>query len=168
MNEATKPQPKKFRRVVETPRRPGRGRPRIWGYGYPELATLLGMSQVAVRQAVFMKRFDPGDLVSVATFAAAQFRSVIVEQYDIVMIGTVACCTCPTIIQRGDLVRLIPFPTPESTGHKFACMGCAGKGRPWGWRRAAEQQVVDLVLHRALDHLATAAGPRVTVARALS
>lgn len=39
-----------------------RGRPRVWGYGYGDLAKLLGKSEVAVRQDVKRGRYNPGAL----------------------------------------------------------------------------------------------------------
>jgi len=64
------------RHMVELPRtQRGRcGRPRTWGYGYPELAALLGMTEVAVRQAVARRAFMPGDLASVVVFARRRGR----------------------------------------------------------------------------------------------
>lgn len=47
----------------------------LWGYGYTDLALLLGTSEGAVRQAVLRGSFDPGDLASVfAFFAKRQAR----------------------------------------------------------------------------------------------
>lgn len=44
-------------------------RARLWGYGYPDLAELFGMSEGAVRQAVWDKRLNPGDLREVVRWA---------------------------------------------------------------------------------------------------
>jgi hypothetical protein len=66
----------KARRVVEMTRPPTRGgHPRTWGYGYPELAALFGMTEGAVRQAVLRRSFVPGDLGSVLAFAVKRRRA---------------------------------------------------------------------------------------------
>jgi hypothetical protein len=48
---------------------PKRGRPKLWGYSYPDLAALFGMTEGAVRQAVFDGRLDPASLDAVVSFA---------------------------------------------------------------------------------------------------
>lgn len=53
------------RRVIASPRVPRRGRPRLWAYGYADLADLLDCSEGAVRQLVKRQRLDPRDLASV-------------------------------------------------------------------------------------------------------
>lgn len=45
------------------------GHPRLWAFGYPELADLFGMSEPAVRQAVHRGQVHPIDLASVVSFA---------------------------------------------------------------------------------------------------
>lgn len=52
---------------------PRRGRPRLWGYGYADLALLLGCSEAAVRQLAARRVFDPACLGSV--FALWRARS---------------------------------------------------------------------------------------------
>ena len=47
---------------------PGR-KPRLWAYGYADLAAALGMREGAVRMAVHARRFDPADLASIIAFA---------------------------------------------------------------------------------------------------
>lgn len=47
-----------------------RGRPRLWAYGYADLALLFGMKEPAVRRAVADGRLDPSSLQSVLAFAA--------------------------------------------------------------------------------------------------
>ena len=58
----------KTRRTVETtdrPRRRGGGRgPRLWAYGYADLAKLLGMTEQAVRARV-ARGWNPGDLEAI-------------------------------------------------------------------------------------------------------
>jgi hypothetical protein len=44
-----------------------RGRPRLWAFGYADLALLLGCSEGAVRQLVKRQRLDPRDLASICT-----------------------------------------------------------------------------------------------------
>lgn len=44
---------------------PRKGRPRLWAFGYADLAQLLGRSEAAVRQLVARGRIDPRDLASV-------------------------------------------------------------------------------------------------------
>jgi hypothetical protein len=48
---------------------PRKGRPRLWGYSYPDLARLFGMREPAVRQAARRGAFDPSDMESVVAFA---------------------------------------------------------------------------------------------------
>jgi hypothetical protein len=56
--------------MVQTSARvPRRGRPKLWAYGYADLALLFGMQEAAVRQAVKRQRLDPGSLASVVDFA---------------------------------------------------------------------------------------------------
>lgn len=56
--------------VITSGRIPPRGRPRIWAYGYADLAVLFEMTERAVRQAVHRGRVVPGDLASVLAFLA--------------------------------------------------------------------------------------------------
>lgn len=58
--------------MVILPRRPHRrgGHPKLWAFGYPELAALFGMSLPATRQAVSRERVDPADLANLVAFAA--------------------------------------------------------------------------------------------------
>lgn len=58
----------KTRRTVETTdrKRPRGGRgPKLWAYGYSDLARLLGVSEGAIRQRVARKLFDPSDMEAV-------------------------------------------------------------------------------------------------------
>ena len=59
----------KARRTV-TVRAQGRGAHwvRLWAYGHADLADLFGISEGAVRQAVYEKRFDPSDLRSIVNY----------------------------------------------------------------------------------------------------
>lgn len=52
---------------------PRRGRPRLWAYGYADLAQLLGCSESAVRQLVARQRINPRDLSSVCAAWRARF-----------------------------------------------------------------------------------------------
>jgi hypothetical protein len=57
--------------VTTRERAPRGGHSRLWGYGYADLAALLGYRSVAaVRNAVCRRLFDPGDLASVFNFKA--------------------------------------------------------------------------------------------------
>jgi hypothetical protein len=60
-------------KTVETSGREGRLRrggaqPRMWAYGYADLAALFGMREGAVRAAVARGKLVPGDLRSVAGY----------------------------------------------------------------------------------------------------
>ncbi len=50
-----------------------RGRPRLWAFGYADLARLLGCSEMAVRKLVQRGRLDPLDLA--ALFAEWRSRA---------------------------------------------------------------------------------------------
>lgn len=55
------------RYVIASKLIPRRGRPRIWAFGYADLARLLGCSEAAVRQLVKRERLNPKDLESVCS-----------------------------------------------------------------------------------------------------
>lgn len=50
--------------AVRTVRNPGRAKRKLWAYGYAEIASYLGASEVAVRLAVYEGRLDPSSLES--------------------------------------------------------------------------------------------------------
>jgi hypothetical protein len=56
---------KSVRTVIESGLVPKGGRPRLWAYGYADLAELLGTTQDGVRSRVKRGTLDPGDLVSI-------------------------------------------------------------------------------------------------------
>jgi hypothetical protein len=56
------------RGVIISERNPKVGRPRLWAFGYPDLAALFGMSDGGVRMAVARKQLDPTDLASIVKF----------------------------------------------------------------------------------------------------
>ena len=63
------------RRVVHMRNGPRRGgQPKTWGFGYPDLAALFGMSMGAVRRAVYDGRVDPLSLASIMAFANKRRR----------------------------------------------------------------------------------------------
>ena len=53
------------RTVIESGRVPKGGRPKLWAYGYQDLAELFGTSPEAIRQRVKRGTLDPSDLESV-------------------------------------------------------------------------------------------------------
>ena len=55
--------------VITSPLIPSRGRPRVWGYGYADLAVLFNMSEAMVRYHVNKKHLDPSNLESIIAFA---------------------------------------------------------------------------------------------------
>lgn len=57
------------RRVIVSTRVRTRGRPRLFAFGYPDLAELFGVSEVAVRQMVRRGFFDPKSLSSIVAYA---------------------------------------------------------------------------------------------------
>lgn len=63
------PTPRRRRTVSTSPLTPSRGRPRLWAYGYADLAALLGCTEKAVRHLVARERFDPACLESVMRMA---------------------------------------------------------------------------------------------------
>lgn len=67
---------RKTRRMVRTRSvAPRGGHAALWGYGYADLAELLGYGPHqlgAVRQAVHRGLFDPGDLASIFAFKAVR------------------------------------------------------------------------------------------------
>jgi hypothetical protein len=54
--------PKNRRTVIESGRVPKRGRPRLWAYGYEDLAELFGTTPRAIRARVERGTLDPSDL----------------------------------------------------------------------------------------------------------
>ena len=56
---------KSVRTVIESGLVPKGGRPRLWAYGYADLAELLGTTQDGVRSRVKRGTLDPSDLVSI-------------------------------------------------------------------------------------------------------
>jgi hypothetical protein len=71
---------RKLRRTIPTQRRfvicsplvPRRGRPRLWAYGYADLAALFGTTEGVLRKEVCERRFDPSDLRAVAARIAGK------------------------------------------------------------------------------------------------
>lgn len=62
--------------MIASPLIPRRGRPRLWAFGYADLAQLFGCSEGAVRQLVKRDRLNPRDLASVcAAWARRQPRA---------------------------------------------------------------------------------------------
>jgi len=64
---------KKARRTVITsdlvqPGVGGKYRPKLWAYGYSDLADLFGLAEQSVRQAVSARRLDPSSLRSIVAF----------------------------------------------------------------------------------------------------
>ena len=57
------------RKVFTSGLTPKRGRPRLWAYGYADLAALFGMNEAAIRWHVREGNFDPSSLESVLAFA---------------------------------------------------------------------------------------------------
>lgn len=55
--------------VITSTLLPSRGRPRIWGYGYADLAVLFDMSEPMVRYHVNKRHLDPSSLESIIEFA---------------------------------------------------------------------------------------------------
>jgi hypothetical protein len=45
---------------------------RLWGVGYPRIATLAGVPEGTVRQAVKRGQLDPGDLLALADWIRAR------------------------------------------------------------------------------------------------
>ena len=65
------PKPTTSRRnVITSGLVPRHGRPRLWAYGYADLAKLFGISEGAVRQLVAAKRFEPSSLASIVEYSA--------------------------------------------------------------------------------------------------
>lgn len=63
----------KKRRVVEVSELMRRGvkggsHPRLWAYGYPDIAVLVGKTVAAVRMDASRRKFAPGDLASVTAY----------------------------------------------------------------------------------------------------
>lgn len=54
--------PKNRRVVIESGRVPKGGRPRLWAYGYADLAQLFGTTTQAIRSRVQRGTLDPSDL----------------------------------------------------------------------------------------------------------
>lgn len=48
--------------MITTGRAPTKGRPKLWAYGYADLATFLGMTVGSLRIAVHEGRLDPSSL----------------------------------------------------------------------------------------------------------
>jgi hypothetical protein len=79
--------PRETRRVITSGRVPKRGRPRLWGYGFADVALLAGVSEAVVRRAASGRtrgdgerqapRLDMADLVSVWAFIA-RYRPLLV------------------------------------------------------------------------------------------
>lgn len=57
-------------RHVPKPRKGG-AQPKLWAYGYVDLARLVGKSATAVRQDARRGRFNPADLASVVAYVGA-------------------------------------------------------------------------------------------------
>jgi len=53
---------KSTRKVIESGLVPKGGRPRLWAYGYADLAELLGTTTEGIRCRVKRGTLDPGDL----------------------------------------------------------------------------------------------------------
>lgn len=54
--------PKNRRTVIESGLVPKGGRPRLWAYGYEDLAELFGTTAEGIRQRVKRGTLDPSDL----------------------------------------------------------------------------------------------------------
>lgn len=64
------PKPTTSRRnVITSGLVPKQGRPRLWAFGYADLAKLYGLSEGAVRQRVSAGQLDPADLRSIVALA---------------------------------------------------------------------------------------------------
>lgn len=59
---------RRARIVITSSLIPSRGRPRLWGYGYADLAVLFDMSEPMVRYHVAKKHLDPSSLESIIEF----------------------------------------------------------------------------------------------------
>ena len=53
---------KSTRKVIESGKVPKGGRPKLWAYGYEDLAELFGTTVEGIRQRVKRETLDPGDL----------------------------------------------------------------------------------------------------------
>ena len=62
------PKPRR-RRVLVSTRAHCKGRPRLFAFGYPDFAALVGRSEAAIRQVVRRGHLDPTDLASIVAFA---------------------------------------------------------------------------------------------------